>query len=320
MLSDSKGMLFLNYIANRLLQMVPVVFGVSLVGFFAIHLVPGDPIQIMMHGRATAETVAAVRAELGLDRPLLEQYGHFVAYAVAGDFGQSIVQKQAVGSIVGERVLPTVLLLLFSTVLAIVIALPLALVAARYSDRLLDHAIRLGGMIGFAMPSFWVGLLLMLFFGLYLNWFPVSGLGDGFLDRAQHLFLPSATIALFLAPILVQSLRSAMLDVMTADHIEVARAKGLTPRRILLKHVLRNALIPVITILAVNIGWLLSGTVVVEYVFSYPGLGSLLVRAVSYRDYPVIQALSVVFAVLVIAVNLLADLSYILVDRRVLRT
>jgi peptide/nickel transport system permease protein len=170
------------------------------------------------------------------------------------------------------------------------------------------------------MPPFWVGLLLMLFFGLTLKWFPVSGLGDGFVDRTRHLFLPSVTIALFLAPILVQSLRSAMLEVMTADYIEVARAKGLTPRRILLKHVLRNALIPVITILAVNIGWLLSGAVVVEYVFSYPGLGSLLVRAVSYRDYPVIQGLSIVFAVLVIAVNLTADLSYILVDRRVLKT
>jgi peptide/nickel transport system permease protein len=312
-------MLFLNYIANRLLQMMPVVFGISLVGFFAIHLVPGDPIQIMMHGHASPESVAAARAQLGLDRPLLEQYGRFVMLAVTGDFGQSIVQRQAVGAIVGERVLPTVFLLSYSTVLAILIALPLALISARYSDHLVDHAIRIGGMVGFAMPPFWVGLLLMLFFGLYLRWLPVSGLGNDFADRVRHLLLPSATIALFLAPILVQSLRSAMLEVMTADYIEVARAKGLTPRRILLKHVLRNALIPVITILAVNIGWLLSGAVIVEYVFSYPGLGSLLVRAVSYRDYPVIQGLSIVFGVLVVIVNLMADLSYILVDRRVLK-
>jgi peptide/nickel transport system permease protein len=298
---------------------MPVIFGISLVGFFAIHLVPGDPIQIMMHGHASPESVAAARAQLGLDRPLLEQYGRFVMLAVTGDFGQSIVQRQAVGAIVGERVLPTVFLLSYSTVLAILIALPLALISARYSDHLVDHAIRIGGMVGFAMPPFWVGLLLMLFFGLYLRWLPVSGLGNDFADRVRHLLLPSATIALFLAPILVQSLRSAMLEVMTADYIEVARAKGLTPRRILLKHVLRNALIPVITILAVNIGWLLSGAVIVEYVFSYPGLGSLLVRAVSYRDYPVIQGLSIVFGVLVVIVNLMADLSYILVDRRVLK-
>ena len=310
----------MRYLQRRLLFAIPTVFGVITLVFLLIHLVPGDPIQIMMHGRATPETVAAMRAELGLDRPLIVQYGRFVASALVGDFGQSIVQKQGVGGIVGERVLPTAFLLLYSTVLAIIIALPLSLVAARYSDRLIDHTIRIGGMIGFAMPPFWVGLLLMLFFGLTLNWFPVSGLGEGFVDRSRHLFLPSVTIALFLAPILVQSLRAAMLEVMTADYIEVARAKGLTPRRILLKHVLRNALIPVITILAVNIGWLLSGAVVVEYVFSYPGLGSLLVRAVSYRDYPVIQGLSIVFAVLVIVVNLLADLSYILVDRRVIKT
>jgi peptide/nickel transport system permease protein len=250
---------------------------------------------------------------------LIEQYGRFLKLAITGDLGQSIIQKQAVGSIVGERVLPTVLLLLCSTVLAIIIALPLSLVAARFNDHVVDHAIRIGGMVGFAMPPFWVGLLLMLFFGLYLRWLPVSGLGNDIIDRARHLFLPSATIALFLAPMLVQSLRSAMLEVMTSDYIEVARAKGLTSRRILLKHVLRNALIPVITILAVNIGWLLSGAVIVEYVFSYPGLGSLLVRAVSYRDYPIIQGLSIVFGILVVGVNLLADLSYILVDRRVLK-
>ena len=183
----------------------------------------------------------------------------------------------------------------------------------------MDHGIRLAGMIGFAMPPFWVGLLLILFFGLTLRWFPISGYGDGFIEHLWHLFLPSVTIALFLAPMLVQSLRSAMLDVMTAEYIEVARAKGLSRRRIVFKHVLRNALIPLITVLAVNIGWLLSGAVVVEYVFAFPGLGSLLVRAVGFRDYPVIQGLSLVFAVIVMAINLMADLSYMAIDRRVLR-
>jgi peptide/nickel transport system permease protein len=159
----------------------------------------------------------------------------------------------------------------------------------------------------------------MLFFGIYLDWFPISGFGTTLLQQLRHLFLPALTIALFLTPILIQSLRSAILDVMTAEYIEVARAKGLGPWRILVKHALRNALIPVTTILAVNIGWLLSGAVVVEYLFSFPGLGSLLVRAVGYRDYPIIQGLSLVFAVLVLVVNLLADLSYMLIDRRVLK-
>ena len=308
-----------DYLLSRLLQMIPVLIGVSLVSFLAVHLVPGDPVQIMMHGRATPEVLAEVHAELGLDQPLPVQYLRFIGNALMGDLGVSIVQKAAVSDIVGERLGPSLFLLAYSAVLALLIALPLAIVAALRAERPVDHGIRLAGMIGFAMPPFWVGLLLILFFGLTLRWFPISGYGDGFIEHLWHLFLPSVTIALFLAPMLVQSLRSAMLDVMTAEYIEVARAKGLSRRRIVFKHVLRNALIPLITVLAVNIGWLLSGAVVVEYVFAFPGLGSLLVRAVGFRDYPVIQGLSLVFAVIVMAINLMADLSYMAIDRRVLR-
>lgn len=309
----------LNYIIGRLLQMIPVIIGVSLIAFLAIHLVPGDPVQIMMHGRATPETLAAAHAKLGLDQPLLVQYWNFITNAIMGNLGTSIIQNADVSKIVGERLMPSVYLLITSALLAIAIALPVSIIAARRSDQAIDHVIRFAGIIGFAMPPFWVGILLMLFFGIYLDWFPISGFGSTFLDRLQHLFLPALTIALFLAPILIQSLRAAILDVMMAEYIEVARAKGLGPWRILVKHALRNALMPVTTILAVNIGWLLSGAVVVEYLFSFPGLGSLLVRAVGYRDYPVIQGLSLVFAILVLIVNLLADLSYMLIDRRVLK-
>jgi peptide/nickel transport system permease protein len=309
----------LDYIVGRLLQMIPVIIGVSLIAFVSIHFVPGDPVEIMMHGRATAETLAAAHAKLGLDQPVLVQYWHFVVNAAQGDLGTSIIQNANVSKIVGERMLPTIYLLVTSALLAVVIAVPLSILAARRADQAADHLIRLAGIVGFAMPPFWIGILLMLLFGITLDWFPISGYGRDFIDRLHHLFLPSLTIAIFLAPILVQSLRTAMLDVMTAEYIEVARAKGLGPWRILVKHALRNALIPVTTILAVNIGWLLSGAVVVEYLFSFPGLGSLLVRAVGYRDYPVIQGLSLVFAVLVLAVNLLADLSYMLIDRRVLK-
>ncbi len=312
-------MLILNYIVGRLAQMALVVLGVTLVAFLTIQLVPGDPIRIMLHGRATDEVVAAAHQRLGLDQPLPVQFARFVWNALHGDLGVSIIQKASVTEIVGERLEASVFLLTYSALIAVVLALPLALVAASRKDRPIDHAIRIGGMIGFAMPPFWMGLLLMLFFGLTLGLFPISGYGKGFLGHVVHLTLPSLTIALFLAPILVQSLRAAMLEVMTADYIEVARAKGLSERRILVKHVLRNALIPTITVLAVNIGWLLSGAVIVEYVFSIPGLGTLLVRAVGFRDYPVIQGLTVVFAMLVVTVNLLADLAYILVDRRALR-
>ena len=312
-------MLILNYIIGRLAQMVVVILGVTLFAFLTIQLVPGDPIRIMLHGRATDEVVAAAHKQLGLDLPLPVQFARFVWNALQGDLGVSIIQKAPVVEIVGERLEASVFLLTYGALMAVVLAVPLALIAASRRDRPIDHAIRIGGMIGFAMPPFWMGLLLMLFFGLTLGLFPIAGYGKGFLDHVVHLTLPSLTIALFLTPILVQSLRAAMLDVLTADYIEVARAKGLSERRILLKHVLRNALIPTITVLAVNIGWLLSGAVIVEYVFSIPGLGTLLVRAVGFRDYPVIQGLAVVFAMLVVTVNLLADLIYILVDRRVLR-
>jgi peptide/nickel transport system permease protein len=185
------------------------------------------------------------------------------------------------------------------------------------TDQPVDHAIRIGGMVTFAMPSFWLGLLLILLFGLKLHIFPISGWGEGFVGHLKYLFLPSLAIGLFLAPILIQSLRTSLLEIMQADYIEAARAKGLNPTRVMLKHVLRNALIPTVTILAVNIGWLIGGTVIIETVFAIPGLGLLLIRSVLYRDYPAIQGLTVVFGVLVMLVNLLADLSYAIIDPRV---
>lgn len=307
----------LRYVLGRLLQAVPVLLGVTVIAFLAIQLVPGDPVRIMMHGRASDADVARIYAELDMDRPLFVQLMSFLGNALTGDLGRSIIQKAPVGEIVGEKIGPTLFLLTYSAVMAIIIALPLAVLSARRHGRFVDHAIRVGSMIGFAMPPFWVGLLLSLMFGLYLGWFPISGYGKGFLGHLHHMALPSLTIALFLAPILIQSLRAAMLDALTADYVETARAKGLSENRILIKHVLRNALIPVITVLAVNITWLLSGAVIIEYVFSLPGLGSLLVRSVGFRDYPLIQGLALVFALIVVAINLLADLAYMVIDRRV---
>lgn len=312
-------MSILTYIVSRFLHAVPVMLGVTICVFLTIHLVPGDPIRIMMHGRISDAEVAAIYQELGMDRPLLIQYADFLRHAVTGDLGMSLIQKAPVTTLVIEKLWPTLALLSFSAVLSILIAVPLGLVAAFYRNRWPDQLIRLGSIVGFALPSYWLGLLLILCFGLWLGWFPISGIGKGPLQMLYHLFLPSLTIALFLGPVLVQSLRAAMLDVLTSEFIEVARAKGLSEWRILTKHVLRNALIPVITVLAANISWLLSGAVIVEYVFGLPGLGSLLVRSVGYRDYPLIQGLSLIFAVLVVIVNLIADLSYMLVDRRVLK-
>ena len=313
-------MQILRCIVARCLHAVPVLIGVTIVVFISIHLVPGDPIRIMMHGRIEDSEVAKIYHDLGMDRPILLQYVVFLKNALAGDLGMSLIQKAPVATLGFEKLGPTLKLLAFSTVLSILVAVPLSLVAAFRRNTWLDTAIRLGSIFGFALPSYWIGLLLMLLFGLLLGWLPISGLGEGPVDQLRHLFMPSLTVAFFLGPILLQSMRSSMLDVLTSEHIEVARAKGLSEWRILTKHVLRNAMIPVITVLAVNISWLLSGAVVVEYVFGLPGLGSLLVRSVGYRDYPLIQGLAFVFGVLVIIVNLLADLSYMLIDRRVLRS
>lgn len=310
-------MWILRFAAMRLLQAVPVLLGVTLVAFLAIHFVPGDPVRIMLQGRASEAAVAEVYAKLGMDKPLLVQYARFVGNALTGDLGTSIIQRAPVAAIVWERLVPSVFLLAYATVLSVILAVPLAVWAAARRQRFADHAIRLVGTVSFAMPSFWIGLILILFFGLTLKWFPIAGFGRGFFGHLHHLFLPALTIALFLGPLLIQSLRAAMLDAMTAEHVEVARAKGLSEARILFKYVLRAAAIPVITILAVNIGWLISGSVVVESVFSVAGLGMLLVHAVSTRDYPVIQGLTVVFALLVLGVSLLADLAYALIDRRV---
>lgn len=310
-------MVYVSFIISRLWQSIPVLIGISIVVFLAVQLVPGDPIQIMLHGRGSAEQVAELRERLGLDRPLLEQYLSFTGGALTGDLGTSIIQRAPVSNIIAERLSASLLLLAYATVLSVLLALPLAIWAALRLNRTVDHVIRIVGGVGFAMPPFWVAVMLMLFFGLKLGWFPISGFGDGFLEHIWHLTMPAVTVALFLAPILIQSLRASMIEAMAADHVEVARAKGLSRRQVLIKHVLRNAIIPVITILAVNIGWLLSGAVIVEYVFSLPGLGSLLVQSVSYRDYPVIQGVTLVFGILVLAVNLMADLGYMLADRRV---
>jgi peptide/nickel transport system permease protein len=304
------------FVGLRVLQAIPVLLGITLVAFLAIHLVPGDPVRIMLQGRASDAAVAEINARLGLDQPLLVQYARFVGRAVTGDLGTSIIQRAPVSKIVTERLIPSSFLLAYATLLSVLLAVPLAVWAAARRDRLADHVIRIAGTVSFAMPSFWIGLILILGFGLTLKWFPIAGFGQGFGGHVHHLFLPALTIALFLAPLLIQSLRAAMLDAMTAEHVEVARAKGLGERRILFKYVLRAALIPVVTILAVNIGWMVSGSVIVESVFSVAGLGMLLVHAVSTRDYPVIQGLTLVFAFMVIGVNLLADVACALIDRR----
>ena len=313
------NMKYIRYIYSKLLSVVPVIFGVTLVSFFLIHFIPGDPVRIMLHGRATDEVVRQIYQELGWDKPLITQYFEFLLNAIQGDLGKSYIQKVPVSELILERLGPSTFLLIYSAVLSLIISFPLSYISSIKVNSYSDHLIRSIGLIGFAMPPFWIGILLILIFGLFLNLFPVSCYGEGFFGHIYHLFLPSLTIALFLSPMLTQTLRASILDNLSSDYVEVAKSKGLSNRSIIFSHVLKNSLIPVITILAVNISWLISGAVIIEYVFSIPGLGTLLIRAISYRDYTVIQGLCIVFSIMVVLVNFLADLCYMFINPRVLK-
>ena len=307
----------IGFLGHRLLHTVPVIVGITLASFVLIHLVPGDPIRIMLGGKATKEHVAEVSHTLKLDRPLPVQYLTFVGGATHGDLGESIIQRRPVSGIVSERIGPSIFLLAYATLIGVVLALPLGILSALRQNRPLDHAIRLLTLVAFAMPSFWLALILIRTFSLDLGIFPVSGYGTGFVGHVRNLTLPALTIGLFLTSMLVRSLRSSLIDVFSEEYVEAARARGLSESRVVLRHSLRNALIATLTVLAVNLGFLIGGAVVIEKVFDIPGLGQLLVDSIFTRDFPVLQGLTLVFGLLVIAINLLSDLAYAVIDPRV---
>jgi peptide/nickel transport system permease protein len=296
---------------------VPVIVGMTLFSFILIHLVPGDPIRIMVGGKAPEAVVKNIDHQLGLDRPLPEQYVTFVGHAARGDLGESIVLRRPVSSVVGERIGPSLFLLGYGTLIGIVLAVPLGIASARWRNRLPDHLTRLLTLVAFAMPPFWLGLILVRKFSLDLGWFPVSGYGTGFLGHVYHLTLPALTIGLFLASMLIRSLRASLIDIFGTEYIEAVRARGASEARVVLKHSLRNALISTITVLTVNLGFLIGGAVIVEKVFDIPGMGQLLVDSIFTRDFPVVQGLTLVFGVLVVMLNLTADLAYAAIDPRV---
>lgn len=307
----------LSFLQRRFVQMIPVLLGISLITFFMIHLIPGDPARNMLGPRATPERVAELRQSLGLDEPLWSQYRRFLTGVVRGDLGTSLYYRQAVGPLILERLPATVFLILYSAVIALIVAIPLGIVAAVRRNTWIDQAIRTISLITLAMPAFWLGVLFILYFGLYRGWFPVGGYGETFPEHLHYLFLPSLTIALAMAPILIRSLRSSMVGNLRAQYATTARAKGLTNSRVVTGHVLRPSLISTVTVLGVNLGFLIGSTVIIETVFAIPGLGFLMVSSIQARDYPVIQAVTLVMAVLVITVNLLTDMTYALLDPRV---
>jgi peptide/nickel transport system permease protein len=302
---------------RRALDAIPVLVGITLFSFALIHLAAGDPVLILLQGHATPANVAALKHQLGLDRSLPVQYWQFLRGAATFSFGESFEYRTSVGAIVGPRVPVSLLLILYSLLLAILIALPLAYMAALGRGRPRDHAIRLGTTVAFAMPSFWVGLILALILSLELGWLPPSGYGTTFPEHMRGLTLPATTLALTLSPLLIRVLRSSLIDTLGTEYVQASRARGLSEARVLGKHVLRNSLTSTVTLLSLLFSVLLSGAVVVENVFAIPGLGSLLVSSVSARDFPIVQALTLLFGVAVVLVGLVADLVYAALDPRV---
>ena len=305
------------FVIGRLLQVVPLLFGITLVTFILLQLIPGDPALAMAGPRATPERIAEMRENLGLDEPIVVQYFEFLGNLVRLDLGDSIRLRLSVTEVIADRFVTTAWLLAGSVVLSLLIAIPLGTIAARHRDRTADHVVRAFSTFGLTLPTFWFGLILILIFGLRLGWFPTSGFGDSFTERVHAIFLPSLTLAIALAPVLIRSLRAAMIVVLESDYVAAARSTGFRGWRLTYHHVLRNASAAMIAILAVHLGFQLFAAVVVEATFALPGLGSTMITAVSQRDFPVIMGITIVFALVVVVVNLVADIVVALLDPRV---
>lgn len=321
------------YILQRLLLVFPTLFGVSVFIFALVRFMPGDPATIFIGvENATPEQVALVRSQLGLDRPLPVQYVRYVGRVLQGDLGNSFNSRSPVAQLIFERLPATIELGLSALLIALLIAIPVGVISAVRPYSWIDTSAMSAALVGISMPTFWTGLLLILLFALELGVTPASGRGQPMAEAVtglfsgnaailkkslSHLILPAVTLSTALVGLITRLVRSSMLEVLHADYVRTARAKGLPERRVVLKHALRNALIPVVTVLGLQVGGLLSGSVITETVFAWPGVGRLVINAVLQRDYPVVQGVTLVFTVVFILVNLTVDLGYAAIDPRI---
>lgn len=300
------------YLARRLLESVPVVVGVLVITFAVTRLTPGDPAEIMAGSEASAETIESIRTELGLDRPLPTQFGIYVGNVIRGDLGRSYFLGREVRALIGEALPRTAWLTLVALGFTAIVGIPAGVVSAIHRDGWVDAAARSTALAGVSIPPFFAGLLAILVFGYYMPVLPSFGSGSW-----RHLVLPGITLGLFSTGLVMRLTRSTMLDVLSQDYIRTARAKGLSERVVLYGHALRNAAIPIVTVLGLQLGGLLSGAVLTETVFSYPGIGRLLARSIFERDYPVVQGLILLIAMIYVAVNLVVDVAYSAIDPRI---
>ncbi|TBE49633.1 ABC transporter permease [Rhizobium ruizarguesonis] len=305
------------FVLTRPLQFLPVIFGISVITFILVRLIPGDPARNILGTRATPAALVSIRAQYGLDQPMWLQYVYFLKNLANGEMGKSILYKIDVLKLIVTRIEPTLALVVSSVVLSVLIAVPMAAIAARNAGRAPDHAVRIVSTFGIGFPPFWLGLMLIILFSVELGVLPVSGYGATIGEKLSHLVLPSLTVALSLSTVLTRSLRAAMIEQLKSDVATAARARGMPEGIVFWRHVLPNSLVPTINLLAVNIGWLIGGTVVVESVFALPGMGQLLVRAIFSRDYMVVQGVAMVFACATVLINFIADIVTVAVDPRV---
>src|SRR3954469_2721204 len=301
-----------HFLVRRLLLTIPVLLGVATLVFSLIHLIPGDPAQAMLGESASPQDVAELRARLGLDRPLVEQYGRFLQGAVRGDLGRSLRTNQPVTAAIVERMPATIQLAGAARVVAVIFAMPLGIAAAVWRGTAVDHAATTISLLGISIPNFWLGPLLAIVFSIELGWLPVSGRGTW-----GSLVLPAVSLGTALAAILARMTRATLLEELREQYVLAARARGVSRTRAVLRHAFRNSLIPVVTIIGLQFGAVLTGAVITETVFAWPGIGRLLILSIGFRDYPLVQGCILLIAVTYVAVNLLTDLLYGVLDPRI---
>jgi ABC-type dipeptide/oligopeptide/nickel transport system permease component len=306
------------YVAHRVLQMLIAVFGISIIVFVITNMI-GDPVNVLMPPETPYEQREIFRESMGFNRPLPVQYLDFLSHAVRGDFGNSFRTDHSALDLVLMRMPATLLLTLSGTILATLIAIPMGILSAYKRHTIFENFSTLFVVAGQAMPIFWLGLMLIIVFGVNLHWLPVSGYGDFGVDRLKHMILPTIVLGVFLAPVTERLVRSGMLDALTQDYVRTARAKGLRERVVLFRHAFRNSMIPVITVLGLQFGQLLGGAVITETVFAWPGVGLLAIDSIRNSDFPVTQAAVVTLAVIISLVNLGVDLVVGLIDPRIAR-
>lgn len=306
-----------SFVGRRILQMIPVLVGITVITFFLLRLIPGDPARQILGQHYTAKAAADLRRSLGLDKPLWDQYAFFMRHLFEGNLGESINYRQPAATVIFQRLPATLFLVVYAALIAAVLSIPAGVVSALRRGGVFDQVTRVWFLVAFAMPGFWLGIILILIFSIHLHLFPVSGYGNGFVGHLRYLFLPALTIALAFSTILVRTLRASTLAVLSSDYVDTARIKGISRFAVLRRHVLRNAIISLVVVFGINLAFLISGTVIIENVFAIPGVGRLLVDSVSTRDYPVVQGATLVFAFLVVAVNLLTDVVHAALDPRV---